>query len=77
MAWQDFAIFLLSVISGGAGWFLRELWGAVAALKKDLHLLENDVRTNFARRDDVRDAFKDLMDAVIRIEAKLDGKADK
>ena len=77
MAWQDIAILLLTVGSGGIGWFMRQIWDAVDSLKRDLHGLESDIRTNFARRDDVRDAFKDLMDAMIRIEAKLDGKVDK
>jgi hypothetical protein len=77
MSWQDVAIGLLTVGAGGVGWFLRQLWDAVTELKKDLHILENDVRTNFARRDDVRDAFKDLMDAILRLELKIDSKVDK
>lgn len=77
MTWQDIAIGLLVVVSGGGGWFLRQIWDAVTELKRDLHILETDMRTNFARRDDVREAFQDLLAAIRRIEVKLDTKVDR
>jgi hypothetical protein len=46
-------------------------------MRRDLHLLENDIRTSFARRDDVREMFSELKATMIRVEGKLDNKADK
>lgn len=77
MNWYDVALGLLTLGAAAAGWFLRQLWDAVQELKEDLHGLENDVRTNFARRDDVREMFQDLLNAVRRVEDKLDFKQDK
>ena len=77
MNWQDIAIGLLSVGAAAVGWFVRQVWDAVTALKQDLHCLENDMRTNFARRDDVREMFQQLLSEMRTISAKLDGKADK
>jgi hypothetical protein len=77
MMWQDIAITLLGIITAVGGWLLRTLWDAVQDMKKDLHVLETDIRTSFARRDDVREMFSELRAGVLRIEAKLDNKADK
>ncbi len=77
MTWQDIAIGLLTIVSGGAGWILRQIWDAVNVLKRDLHSLETDMRTHFARRDDVREMFQQLLSEVRSIGTKLDGKADK
>jgi hypothetical protein len=77
MPWQDIAITLLGLACASGGWILRTLWDAVQKMREDLHLLETDIRTSFARRDDVREMFSDLKATMIRVESKLDGKADK
>jgi hypothetical protein len=77
MNWQDIAIGLLSVGAAAVGWFLRQIWDAVGVLKSELHKLENDMRTNFARRDDVREMFQQLLDELRALGTKIDGKADK
>ena len=63
--------------TGVAGWFLRELWDTVKRLQSDQRSIEHDLHTHFARKDDLRDAFNDLLTALRRIEDKLDGKVDK
>lgn len=77
MIWQDIAIGLLGIVTAIGGWLLRTLWDAVQDMKSDLHELETDIRTSFARRDDVREMFSELRAAMVRVESKLDGKADK
>src|SRR5574343_1176708 len=77
MIWQDIAIGLLGIVTAIGGWLLRTLWDAVQDMKSDLHELETDIRTSFARRDDVREMFSELRAAMVRIESKLDGKADR
>jgi len=75
--YQDIAIGLLSIGAAAVGWFLRQIWDAVNTLKGEIHKLETDMRTNFARRDDVREMFQQLLSEIRTIGAKLDGKADK
>lgn len=67
----------LSVASAVMGWFLRELWVMVKEMKKDIGDLEVEVSANFVRKDELRDFRNEIINHLIRIEAKLDGKADK
>lgn len=67
----------LSVASAVMGWFLRELWVMVKEMKKDIGDLEVEMSANFVRRDELRDFRNEIVNHLIRIEAKLDGKADK
>lgn len=77
MELSDF--FNILVVSGftAFGWFSKELWNAVKDLKKDLSDLQNKVHDNYLRKDDFKDFRDELMSAIIRIESKLDKKADK
>ena len=68
---------ILSVVSGVMGWFLRELWVAVKELKEDINNLEVSVSANFVRKDELRDFRNEIIQHLIRIEAKLDNKQDK
>ena len=68
---------ILSVVSGVMGWFLRELWVAVKDLKEDINNLEVSVSSNFVRKDELRDFRNEIIQHLIRIEAKLDSKQDK
>lgn len=68
---------ILSVASAVMGWFLRELWVMVKEMKKDLGDLEVEVSGNFVRKDELRDFRNEIIQHLIRIEAKLDNKQDK
>lgn len=41
----------LWVVVATMGWFLRELWGAVKELRRDLHQLEIDLPSNYVKSD--------------------------
>ena len=60
-----------------AGWFARQLWEAVQALKQDLHELEVDLPKNYVIKDDLDKRMTHIEDMFQRIYDKLDGKADK
>jgi hypothetical protein len=60
-----------------AGWFARQLWEAVQALKQDLHELEVDLPKNYVMKDDLDKRMAHIEDMFQRIYDKLDGKADK
>ena len=74
---QQFATGLLTLISGVLGWFARELWQAVQALRKDLSSLETKIGTDYVRYDRLQDALKPIMEALSHINNKLDHKVDK
>ena len=59
------------------GWFARQLWEAVQALKVDLHQIEVDLPINYVRKDDMDKRMDHIETMFQRIYDKLDGKADK
>jgi hypothetical protein len=59
------------------GWFARQLWEAVQALKANIHQIEIDLPVNYVRKDDMDKRMDHIEDMFKRIYDKLDGKADK
>lgn len=74
---QEFYNIGLGIIVAGIGWFARELWGAVAALREDIHKIEREMPVIYVRRDDFADAMRRIEDMLNKISDKLDGKVDK
>ena len=68
---------LTGVVMAGIGWFCRELWDAVQALRSDLQKLEVRISAEYVRYDRLQDALRPVMEHLKRIEDKLDDKADK
>ena len=60
-----------------AGWFGRQLWEAMAALRKDLHKLERELPLNYVRKDEFTDHMHRIELKLDRIFEKLEGKADR
>jgi len=67
----------LSTTLAIAGWFARQLWEAVQALKANIHQIEVDLPINYVRKDDMDKRMDHIEDMFKRIYDKLDGKADK
>jgi hypothetical protein len=67
----------LSAALAIAGWFARQLWEAVKALKEDLHRIEANLPIDYVRKDDMDKRMDHIEDMFKRIYDKLDGKADK
>ena len=72
---------LIDIIGGSiltvSGWFLRELWGAVKELRKDLSSLEANLPKEYVLKIDMDKRMQHIEDMFQRIYDKLDGKADK
>ena len=69
---------MISVAAIGAGgWFAREIWGAVKALRKDLHSIETDLPKSYVSKFDMDKRMDHIETMFQRIYDKLDGKADK
>jgi hypothetical protein len=67
----------LSATLAIAGWFARQLWEAVQALKANIHQIEVDLPINYVRKDDMDKRMDHIEDMFKRIYDKLDAKADK
>jgi len=67
----------LSIALAVAGWFARQLWEAVNALKENLHRIEADLPKSYVLKDDLDKRMDHIEDMFKRIYDKLDGKADK
>lgn len=63
--------------SAALGWFARELWSAVQALKADLSSLREEIATDRVHKDDFREALKEVKEMLGKIFDRLDHKADK
>lgn len=59
------------------GWFARQLWDAVAALREDIHRIEIDMPSNYLRRDEFAENMREIKDMLGKIFDRLDTKADK
>lgn len=59
------------------GWFARQLWEAVAKLRKDVHDIEVALPSNYVRRDEFGDSVKEIKEMLGKIFDKLDNKQDK
>jgi hypothetical protein len=66
-----------AVILAGMGWLARELWGAVKDLRKDLHIIEVALPSNYIRKDEFQEGVKELKDICRQIFERLENKADK
>ncbi len=69
--------FTIGAVLAALGWFARQLWDAVAALREDVRSLERDLPRHYVRRDDFLEAMRRIEDMVGKIFDKLDGKQDK
>ena len=59
------------------GWVLRELWGAVKILQKDIHDVEVMLPSQYVQKNEFNDALKRIEDMLGKIFDKLDNKVDK
>lgn len=74
---QSLINMLLGIVSGGLGWFSRELWVAVKELKSDLAKLREDLPSTYVQKDDFKEGMKEIKDMLGKIFDRLDQKADK
>jgi hypothetical protein len=70
------------------GWWMKIIWDSIQGLKADLKGLDTKMHEDFVRRDDFKDAVKDIKDDMKAgfnkidstlglIFKKLEGKTDK
>ena len=87
---MDQMVFNCAVAAAGAlgGWILKVIWDAIVELKKDIQRMDTKMHEDFVRRDDFKDAVKeikeDMKDGFAKTDnmlglifKKLEGKEDK
>jgi low affinity Fe/Cu permease len=88
MEWQTVINIGLGAILAALGWFAREIWDALKELRRDIHRIEKDLPEVYARRDEFRDAMKEvrlemnnrfdkLENLISMLYDRLNDKADK
>lgn len=88
MDWQTVINIGGASLLAGLGWFGREIWDAVKELRRDIRQIEKDLPEVYARRDEMKESFKevkqDMNQGFNKIEAmigqlfdRLNNKADK
>jgi hypothetical protein len=77
MTVSDVLLALFGVVMTMIGWWVRVMWEAQNKLRDDLSEIERQLPETYVRRDDFRDLVSGIHATLVRIEAKLDGKADK
>lgn len=68
---------LLMIVSAILGWLGKTLLTAVRELERDVAALRTLVAGEYVRQDRLVLALQPLMDALVDIRDRLDGKADK
>jgi len=63
------------------GWFGRQMWDAVGELRRDIREIEVDLPTNYVRKDEMKEEFREirkiLSEIFVKIDTLRDMKADK
>lgn len=77
MDWQ-----LIINLAGGAvltaiGWWCREIWDSIKALKEDIKKIEVELPTSYVKKDDINSRFDKIDGILERIFDRLDNKVDK
>lgn len=75
--YQTFINIMALAVSGGLGWFSKELWNAVKELKVDLAKLREELPKTYMPKNELEHIFRKIDAKLDRIEDKLDQKVDK
>jgi uncharacterized coiled-coil DUF342 family protein len=70
MEWQTVINFGFGSVLAAVGWFAREIWDAMKELRRDIHKIERDLPEVYARRDEFREAIKE-------VRAEMNGRFDR
>jgi len=77
MEYQTMFNFVAGILLVAIGWWCKEIWDSVKALKADIKAIEIDLPKNYVSKKDIDSRF-DKIDATLeRIFDKLEAKADR
>lgn len=67
----------IGAVLAGLGWFARELWGAVAELRRDIRQIEVDLPSHYLRKDEFREGINEIKNILGEMFRKIDDLKDK
>lgn len=68
---------IIAIGSAVGGWILKVIWDTLRDMKQEIRDLTVEVHQDFARRDDFKEATKEIKEMLFKISDKLDAKMDK
>lgn len=74
---QSFFNLVVGTLLVAVGWWCREIWDSVKALKDDVKKIEVDLPTNYVRKTEIEYRLDKIDQVLERIFDKLDSKVDK
>lgn len=77
MDWQSAFNALFTLVGGAIGWILHLMHSEVQDLKQRQEDFRSEVPNVYARRDDVRDRFNEIIRLLERINNKVDNTHGK
>lgn len=77
MDWQTLFNFAGSAVLAAVGWWCRQIWDSVQALKEDVKKIEIDLPTNYVKKDEIKDRFDRIEALFDKLYEKIDSKVDK
>ena len=77
MDWQNIFNLGGGAILAAIGWWCRQIWDSVQALKEDVKGIEIDLPTNYVKKDDMTVRFDRIEVLLDKLYEKLEQKADK
>ncbi len=77
MEFQTILNLVLGGITSALGWFAREMYSAVQALKDDLYKFREEVAKEYIPKNEFNLFKEELFQALHRIEDKIERKSDK
>ena len=77
MDWQNLINLAGGVLIAAVGWWCREIWDSIKALKEDLKNLEVDLPNRYMQKTEINTRLDKIDSVLERIFDKLDNKVDK
>lgn len=77
MDWQNVINLAGGVLIAAVGWWCREIWDSIKALKEDLKNLEVDLPNKYMQKSEINNRFDKIDNVLERIFDRLDNKVDK
>ena len=77
MDWQNVINFSGAALLAAVGWWCREIWDSLKALREDIRRIEVDLPNNYVKKSDINDRLDRIDNTLERIFDKLDDKVDK
>ena len=77
MDWQLIINLAVGAVLTAIGWWCREIWDSIKALKEDINKIEVELPTHYVQKVDINARFDKIDTVLERIFDRLDNKADK